>query len=310
LKALFDESRRVSDENLLIIPGEEINEFLGLAEPGKHPGHWMSLFPRPVYWIQQRKPEEPYREEVPDVGTVYRVGSREDMFRLVNEEKALVWSAHPRIKASNWTPDIFRKEDFYLSDRWLGGAWKAMPADLSRERLGERGLDLLNDMANWGQVKYLPAEIDVFKIDPTHELYGHMNINYVRLDRLPKFDEGWQPIMDALRAGKFFVTTGEVLLDEFTVGGRQSGETLTLATKETPELKVSLRWTFPLKFAEIVSGDGKQVYRQRIELTDTCPFGQRTITLSPELRGRKWVRFEVWDVAVNGAFTQPVWIKE
>ena len=23
---------------------------------------------------------------------------------------------------------------------------------------------------------------------------------------------------------------------------------------------------------------------------------------------RKWVRFEVWDVAANGAFTQPVWL--
>jgi hypothetical protein len=310
LKALFAESRRLSDEKLLIIPGEEVNEFLGIAEPGKHPGHWMSLFPRPVYWIQQRKPEEPFREEVAGVGTVYRVGSREDMIRLVNAEQALVWSAHPRIKASNWTPDIFRKEDFYLSDRWLGAAWKAMPADLSRERLGERGFDLLNDMANWGQVKYLPAEIDVFKIDPTHELYGHMNINYVRLDRLPNFDEGWQPIMNALRAGQFFVTTGEVLLDEFTVGGRQSGETLTLSSPNPADLKVSLRWTFPLKFAEIVSGDGKQVYRQRIDLTDTGPFGERTIVLRPELHGRKWVRFEVWDVAVNGAFTQPVWIKE
>ena len=26
------------------------------------------------------------------------------------------------------------------------------------------------------------------------------------------------------------------------------------------------------------------------------------------LRGRKWVRFEAWDVAANGAFTQPVWL--
>jgi len=40
--------------------------------------------------------------------------------------KPLVWAAHPRIKASSWTPDIFRNEDFYLSDSWLGGAWKAM----------------------------------------------------------------------------------------------------------------------------------------------------------------------------------------
>ena len=36
---------------------------------------------------------------------------------------------------------------------------------------------------------------------------------------------------------------------------------------------------------------------------------RRTLTVKPDLRGRKWVRFEVWDVAVNGAFTQPVWLE-
>ena len=74
-----------------------------------------------------------------------------------------------------------------------------MPADLSHDRLGRRALDLLDDMANWGQKKQLLGEVDVFKIDHTHELYGHMNINYVRLDpdRIPRFDEGWQPVLDA-----------------------------------------------------------------------------------------------------------------
>jgi hypothetical protein len=74
-------------------------------------------------------------------------------------------------------------------------------------------------------------------------------------------------------------------------------------------VRVELDWTFPLKFAEVISGDGSKVYRERIELTDTTAFSQRTLTLKPELRGRKWVRFEVWDVAVNGAFTQPVWLE-
>ena len=95
-----------------------------------------------------------------------------------------------------------------------------MPADLSHDRLGRRALDLLDDMANWGQKKYLPGEVDVFKIDHTHELYGHMNVNYVRLDRVPRFDEGWQSILHAIRAGRFLVTTGEVLLEAATIGGR------------------------------------------------------------------------------------------
>jgi hypothetical protein len=309
LEMLFRECSRLSDRDFLLIPGEEVNEFLGLRQPGKHPGHWMSLFPRPVFWIQRRGPGQPFVENHPRHGRVYRVGSREDMVELIKREKALVWAAHPRIKASSWTPDIFRKEDFYLAGSWLGGAWKAMPADLSRSRLGTRCLDLLNDMANWGQKKYLPGEVDVFKIDHTHELYGHMNINYVQLDRLPRFEQGWQPILDALSAGRFFVTTGEILLQNFQVGSKQSGQTLKLKPGERSELTVDLEWTFPLQFAEVISGDGQKVYRERIDLSDTGPFGKRTLKLRPDLHGRIWVRFEVWDVAVNGAFTQPVWLE-
>jgi len=26
------------------------------------------------------------------------------------------------------------------------------------------------------------------------------------------------------------------------------------------------------------------------------------------LKGRTWVRFQIWDIAANGAFTQPVWL--
>ncbi len=68
-------------------------------------------------------------------------------------------------------------------------------------------------------------------------------------------------------------------------------------------------WTFPLAFAEVISGDGTNVYRQRVDLSDTRSFGHRTLRLDAELKGRTWVRFEVWDVAANGAFTPPVWLR-
>ena len=29
---------------------------------------------------------------------------------------------------------------------------------------------------------------------------------------------------------------------------------------------------------------------------------------TPDLTGRTWVRLEAWDIAGNGAFTQPVWL--
>jgi hypothetical protein len=311
MDSMFDECRRLSDKELLVIPGEEANApYLGLPQPGRHHGHWMYLFPKPVSWTMNRAPGQGFVEEVPGHGRVYHVGSRKDMMHLLEREGGLVWSAHPRIKASSWTPDIFRREDFYLSDHWLGGAWKAMPADLSHDRLGRRVLDLLDDMANWGQHKYVPGEVDVFKLDHTHELYGHMNINYMRLDpdRLPRFEEGWQPVVDALRTGRFFVTTGEVLIPEFTVNGQPSGSSIALKTGEKPELRVDLRWTFPLRFVEVISGDGSKVFRERIDCSDSDPFDQRTLRLTPDLSGRTWVRVEAWDIATNGAFTQPVWL--
>ena len=308
LAAMFAECRRLSDEKLLLIPGEEANLYLGPRAPGRNPGHWLEMFPRPVAWTMKRAPGQPFVEQDPKYGTVYHVGGTEDMVELLRRERGLAWTAHPRIKASNFAPDVYRDEPFFRGETWLGAAWKAMPADLARPRLGDRGLDLLDDMSNWGAKKALLGEVDVFKVDPTHEIYGHMNVNYVRLEKLPRFDEGWQPILDALRAGRFFVTTGEVLIENATIGGREFGEALKLPPGDRPEVRVDLSWTFPLRFAEVVSGDGAKVYRERVDLSDTPPFGRRTITLKPDLRGRTWARFEVWDVATNGAFTQPVWI--
>ncbi|HEX8201746.1 MAG TPA: hypothetical protein VF590_14790, partial [Isosphaeraceae bacterium] len=306
LEAMFEECRRLSDADLLLLPGEEANLPLGIPNTG----HWVYLFPRPVPWIMRRSPGAPFAAPHPRLGTVYRVGGRADLMRLLDAEHGLAWTSHPRIKASSWAPDNYRDEDFFRAASWLGAAWKAMPADLSRPRLGERVLDLFDEMANWGGRKHVLGEVDVFQIDHTHELYGSMNVNYLRLDRVPAFDEPWGPILDALRGGRFFTTTGEVLVRAFTVGGQESGETLVVKDgPDRPELRLTLEWTFPLRFAEVISGDGRRVFRERIDLADTVPFGTRALVLKPDLAGRRWVRVEAWDVAANGAFSQPVWLE-
>jgi hypothetical protein len=310
MQAMFDECERLSDNEILFLPGEEPNTYLGSSAPGKETGHWMYLFPKPVYWTMKRSGSQRFVEDLAPYGPVYHVGDGADMFRLLERERGLAWTSHARIKGSSWTPDIFRRQDFYLSDHWLGAAWKAMPADLSHDQLGRRALDLLDDMANWGQKKYLPGEVDVFKLDHTHELYGHMNVNYLHLqpDRLPRFANGWQPVVDSLRSGRFFVTTGEVLIPEFMIDGQRSGSTVRLKEGVRAEVRVELRWTFPLKFAELISGDGTRVFRDRIDLSDTSAFDRRTLRHELDLTGRTWGRLEVWDVAGNGAFSQPVWL--
>jgi len=293
------------------LPGEEPNVHLG--------GHWISLFPRPVMWTLDRAKDQPFVEQDATHGKVYHVGDANDVLALMRAEGGLMWTAHPRIKASTAFPDAYRSRDFFQSDRYLGGAWKAMPADYAQPRLGSRVLGLLDDMNNWAATqptaearatrrKQAPGEVDVFKIDRDSELYAHMNVNYLRLDALPKFADGWQPIVDALRGGQFFTTTGEVLIDGMTIDGRQSGETIANPPAQST-LVATLEWTFPLAFAEVVSGDGEKVYRQRVELGDTAAFGTRQLRIPVDLRGRKWVRFEAWDVATNGAYTQPIWVE-
>ena len=184
-----------------------------------------------------------------------------------------------------------------------------MPADLSKPRLGTRSLDLLNDMANWGQRKYVLGEVDIFKVMPSYELYGHMNVNYLKLAKLPRFDDGWQPVLDALHGGRFFVSTGEVLLPEFAVGGKESGQTLKLTESTKVEVTARVEWTFPPAFAEVIWGDGRQVNRQRLDLSENEAFASKELRMPIDLKGAKWVRLEVWDIAANGAFTQPVWIE-
>src|SRR5690606_30942008 len=146
---------------------------------------------------------------------------------------------------------------FFTSDHFFGAAWKAMPADLSIDRLGLRVLDLLDDMANWGHKKHVLAEADLFTINPQNEMYAHLNVNYLQLDTLPQYENGWQSVLDAMRKGKFFVSTGEVLLPSFTVNGKKTGETLSLGADGKATVTVDVKWTFPLNHAMIISGDGK-----------------------------------------------------
>jgi len=302
LKTLFDMCQKYSDTNFLLLPGEEPNEFFG--------GHWLQLFPKPVYWIMSRKPDMPFVTADSMYGTVYRVGNKDEMLQLLERENGLAWTAHARTKGSTGYPDKYKNENFFTSPQFLGAAWKAMPADLSQPRLGKRVLDLLDDMSNWDYQKHVLAEADLFTVEPENEMYAHLNINYVELNQLPNYKQGWQSLLDAMRQGKFFVTTGEILLPRFTVNGKGSGQTATMNESVKAQIVLEVEWTFPLQFAEIISGDGEKVFRERINLNNTKAYGKKKFIFNSDLTHKKWVRVEVWDAAVNGAFTQAVWLQQ
>jgi hypothetical protein len=235
----------------------------------------------------------------PRYGTIYRVRDERELLELFRLENGQVYTSHPRTKGSRGYPDRYRDKEFYLDAHFFGSSWKAMNVDHSSLRLGERALTLLDDMSNWGQPKKILGESDVFQVDDTHELYAHMNVNYVRMGGLPGFDN-YGRVLDALSRGDFFVSTGEVLLPETSVAAAGANQIA---------VRARVRWTFPLRFAEVVWSDGAATQRKLFPLDSTRQFGDAVFEWKVEAAGWKWARVAVWDIAANGAFINPVWRK-
>ena len=289
LRAYFTALKAQSDPDFLLIPAEEANVHLG--------GHWALVFPKPVYWFMSRPPNTPFESTHPKYGRVYNVGNAAEMLDLVRREGGYMYQTHPRTKGSTGYPDQILTTDYFQDARYLGAGWKALPSDPSSPRLGDRAFDLLDDLSNRGVRKRLVGEVDVFQFDHTHELYAHMNINYIKLDRLPPFDR-WGDALAPLARGEFFTTSGEVLPADVDFSGSSPNEIA---------VRADVRWTFPLQFAEIVWGNGRKVERETIPLTDTREFGRRTFEWRAKASGWTWARVAVWDVAANGAFVNPYW---
>ncbi len=287
--AYFRAVRAQSDSNFLLIPAEEANVHLG--------GHWTLVFPKPVYWLMDRPPGGAFQMMRPGYGNVYSVANPGELLDMVRKEGGFMYQTHPRTKGSTGFPDKIRETEYFRDTHYFGAGWKAMPSDLSSPRLGERALKLLSDMNNWGLKKRLLGEVDVFQLDSTHELYAHMNVNYVRMDALPAWDR-YGRFLDALSSGDYFVTTGEVLLPDVQISAAFPNEIA---------VRANVRWTFPLQFAEIVWGDGSGTFRKTFPLDSTRPFGAATYDWKTEARDWKWAWVAVWDAAGNGAFVSPVW---
>ena len=288
-KVYFEGCRRFSDNGFLLLPGEEPDAHLG--------GHYMFLLSHPVYWSHTRGAGQEYRETDPAYGTVYHLNSAADELRLLNDENGLMWQTHPRTKGSAGYPDAVRNQEHFLSNRFLGGSFQSLPVDQSEKRLCEaRCLALLDDMNNWTGPKYMIAEGDTYMKHPDDETFPQLVVNYVKMPSLPKFDQDWSPLLKSLRAGDYYVTSGEVLLRNWGIADA-AGKKAYWADVE---------WTFPLEFVELVWGDGKTTGRQVISETGMPPLSNHRFRIPFDPAGKKWVRFAVWDSAGNGALTQPV----
>jgi hypothetical protein len=289
LDEYYKATRAQSGSNFLLIPAEEADIYLG--------GHWGLVFPHPVYWYQNRKPGEPFEPADKTYGKVYRIGDATEMWKMIKQEDGVVYETHPRTKGSTGYPDKILNTPYFRDSSYLGIGWKAMPSDLSSPRLGERAFKTLDNLNNLGLHKHIIGEVDVFQVSTADELYGHMNINYVRLPELPSFDH-YDRIFKAIEKGDSFITTGEILLPA-----------VSLSAVDDRNIRANARisWTFPLRIAEVVWGDGKSTHHQLINLQSTPAFGKHDYSWTVDTPGWKWARFAVWDVAGDGAFTDPVW---
>jgi hypothetical protein len=294
-KVYFEGSAKLSDKDFLVMPEEEPNAYLG--------GHWYLMTPRPVYFSHaEPRPEgQSFEENDPEYGHVYHIGSAEDVLKMVDQEHAIIWTAHPRTKSSEGYPEAYKDKDFFLSDRFIGASWESLPLDLSEPELcQERCFGTLDDMSNWApKPKFMIAEGDTYTKWPSDETYPQLTVNYIKLDRVPLYNESWAPIVEGIRAGNFYGTTGEVLFHHWSVEGSGAHSYYT----------ADIEYTFPLEFAELVWSDGTTVDRKKISLTDTTPFGTKSFKIPFDATGKKWIRFSVWDSAGDGAYVQPIQLK-
>jgi len=285
-------------KDFLVMPNEEL--FTGPIG-----GHNDVLVSHPVYWTNRRLPGQPFVEESAKYGKVYHIGTPDDLMKMTHLEDMLVFMPHPDTKASAGFPRAFKDTDYFRDEnyRGIGFRW-GMGIDRSEIRLSDyRCMPLFDDMNNWvayqpGPPKYMDAITEVYEQEPGDDFYANNPVSYVRTEGQPTA-ENFRPVVDAMRKGEFFVTSGEVLIPTYAVEGSEGKRTIT----------ADVEWTFPLEFAEVVWGDGVKTDRQIIPLTEMPAFGKHHFSIPFDASGKKWVRFAVWDSAGNGAFVQPIKLK-
>lgn len=301
----YEAARSQSDKAFLVMPNDE-NSTGG--RPPFMGGHYDIIIPKPFYWTPQRKEGEPLYENHPKYGRVYHIGTPEDMMAVSEIENVLISMPHPNSKRSTGYPEAIKDEPQFLHENYysLGYRW-GMGMDASETRLGEsRFLKLWNQTNNWmaehGQPPKMALAISEARSDkgergkpPYDDAYGMSPVNYIKIDSIPSLDD-MSSITNALKNGEYFMTTGEILIPYYEIQGE--GDNLTVIAE--------VEWTFPLDFVEIVWGDGKETGREIISATDLPPFGKHRFEIPFDASGKKWMRFAAWDVAINGALTQPV----
>lgn len=293
-------SHYVSTPDFLLVTGEE----LAIMGPDRSkqliPYHFMIWPSKPILYSRWRDDDQEFAEILPDGRTYYHLKNAMDVIEMCRRENAFIQMPHPDTKANDGLPYDCKYEPWFTDERWMGMGARMLPADNSVDHMFAGRIDRVwNDINNWAdRPKYVMSELDTYtKVDESEEdweLYAMTNCSYVQLDKIPTSDN-WEELVNALREGRHFYSTGEILIEESSIVDGKATATIS--------------WTFPMAYAECVYSDGENVQTVRIPMNDTTPYGRKTIEFNfPE--GMKWARFYVTDIAWNSAYSQPVFLRK
>jgi len=302
LEMYYEMARLQSRKDFLVMPNEELFGIPGVSTENQFPAHNDFLKSHAVYWLPGRAAGQQLVENHSKYGKLYHIGSAADMIEMAHRENMIFFMPHPNTKGSAGYPFGFKDKAFFTDEAYRGLGWRwGMDIDRSEQRLCEyRCIALWDDVNNWiadlpTPPKFMTAITETYENGPGDDFYGNNPVSYIKTDGQQTIDN-WQPIVDAIKKGNYFITSGEILIPSYSVDGSGNKRTIT----------ADVEWTFPLEFAEVVWGDGQKTDRQIIPLSDQSPFGTHHFSIPFDATGKKWVRFAVWDAAGNGAMVQPV----
>ena len=286
-----------SSPDFLVVPAEEIADRTGQKVLIRF--HCM-LFPsKPLLYSRWRDDDQEFAEKLPDGRTYYHLKSDEDFVEMCRRENSFILMPHPDTKANDGLPYDCKDESWFKDERWFGIGCRMLPADNSLPTMiSGRTERVWNDINNWSdRPRYIISELDTYtKVDESEEdweMYPMTNCTYVKLDKLPDSDN-WEALTDALREGKHFYSTGEILLESCSI------------TDGCCDCTFS--WTYPLAYIQLVYSDGEHVTAIDLPKDDTSPYGKEDIHITFP-KGMKWARVLATDIAGNSVFGMPVFVK-
>jgi hypothetical protein len=282
LAKLPEETTLASDENFLAVSRPELSSNLHIIpdQKGKLQDHACYLTPKPVNHFASLKKDGKHCSGEGAVDIVAQ--------NIVENENGVCWLAHPGLSRTpkelmdGWTQHVSMME-------WSNYEWI----------IGKSCSSIFRHCVDFGQLLFhkldmlLNQGFEVGVIGGV-DFHGNQNADYVFsngiVNYLKNIELNVPSVVACLKERDFFVSTGEILIEKCEL---KSGEVV-----------LEIDTLFPLRNIIVATDKGKINY----SVKDLDSNGEIKIPLN-QFNPEKWWRTEIWDIANNPVFTQPVIIR-